>query len=1349
MNNGLLYLGGLLVMVLAALFAVPFFIDWNGYRGVFEEEASKVLGRDVRVGGGVNLRLLPTPYVRFEKVRLSDTTGQTGEPFVRADSFTMWLSGPALLRGVLEAKEVELSKPVLSLVLDSQGGGNWGSLKLKPGALPFVPQDVALRSVKMIDGTIALYGAQSEQIGRIESLNGELSADAIAGPFKFKGVGKWSGEVREIKFATTEADAGGAYHIKANLRSLASATNYSVDGKLEDLSGQPKFDGEFGARFAMPELDAPSQGAGKGNEVKDAKDGTGIEMKAKLTGNALGAKLDDINISFENAAEPQVITGTASAAWAGEPRMDTMLSAKWLDLDRLTGAGASGASFQRIEQLGLGLFRSLAGAGAAGAKIAIEQVKIGGETTGGLTIDAERRGGAVTLKDLRAGLPGGSRLELSGQLKDDGASGTFDGQVLLHGANIARLLQWAAKSGSGLDIKAEGPFSAEGRLAAGDKSFEFTDAKAEIAGQPFMGDIRISNEGRRRIAFTVEGSRLDTAQLFPTKAREIENEIRMALGLAKLPGSEPSSAGGTSAAEGQSDVSVRLLAGELKTGTRVFRNVDATLAFDGGEFRVPQARFVSASGLGVTFEARIKNAAQEPKGTLNCEFDAATPEAMKDMAAMTGLGEIFPIERFEVLGSARLSGLVRLGERGKGSADMTFGGTVKTARVSGRAEFDGGLSAWRSAPSRISAMASAPDLVPILLALGAEAPRAGASGTRPSTVTMASSGTLATGAMSLVEIKAEGLETAFNGKVVWPEAVAIALDGTLNVKAGELMDVLRLTSMPTPGGLDGTGLDGSIAIAKKDGVLTLSSRQLMVGATRLRGQASVKRAASGNSQVSADIAAGEVKVASLLSGVLEHASVAPQAAGTAAGAGHRSVWPEALFNLDALKSIEGDVRLAFAALEVEPGLTARNGAMKIALKPGKISISDLSGEAAGGKISGATDFEKSPAGVTFAGNLRLDGAALTALSRQAKGRAGFDIAVTGRAQSPAAVMAQLAGKGSISLEGTSHPGPAAGDVAQAGDLVLSGKLQNEPDPIRDVLALALSKSVAESGTRTIPIAIVDGALRADPFVIESKDGKTTVTTTVDLASLSVDSAWQIAALAPPQQKPADAGPEWMPTVKGPLPPVSFIYVGKLADIAHIGVKVDPGELQRELTVRQMERNVEELERLRRKEDERIKQELDRRKALEAQKAAAVAAAAAAKAAPPAPAPVPAASAAPPELEKLPPILPDSNGTAGTVTIEAVPPAPAAGGNAKEYNTQAGSPDSAAQSPSTAAAPKPIPGTEPGPGQPKQVDVLPDAAAGLDGNKVVPRPAPAASPRPRAARGRSAADEMTRALGATP
>ena len=321
MNNALVYMGGLLVVILAALFAVPYFIDWNGYRGVFEEEASKVLGRDVRVGGAVNLRLLPTPYVRFEKVRLADTSGQTGEPFVRADSFTMWLSGPPLLRGVLEANQVELNRPVLSLVLDGQGSGNWSDLKIKPGSLPFVPKDVALRSVKLQDGAIALYDAQSQALGRIEAINGELSADGLSGPYRYKGLAKWGGEEREIKFATSPPEASGAFNFKAIIRATKSISNYAIDGRLDDLSTAPKLTGELTAKLPMPEAGPVDP------KAKPAEPAT-AEIKSRIAADALGAKFDDISIALESAAEPQIVTGSAQATFTGTPRLDMALAAR-------------------------------------------------------------------------------------------------------------------------------------------------------------------------------------------------------------------------------------------------------------------------------------------------------------------------------------------------------------------------------------------------------------------------------------------------------------------------------------------------------------------------------------------------------------------------------------------------------------------------------------------------------------------------------------------------------------------------------------------------------------------------------------------------------------------------------------------------------------------------------------------------------------------------------------------------------------------------------------------------------------------------------------------------------------
>src|SRR5215472_9922389 len=103
MSNFLIALAVFLITVIGALFAVPYFIDWNGYRGVFEEEATRLLGREVRVGGAVNLHVLPTPYFRFEKVRIADSSANLQEPFFRADSLTVKLTIAPLLRGAIEA----------------------------------------------------------------------------------------------------------------------------------------------------------------------------------------------------------------------------------------------------------------------------------------------------------------------------------------------------------------------------------------------------------------------------------------------------------------------------------------------------------------------------------------------------------------------------------------------------------------------------------------------------------------------------------------------------------------------------------------------------------------------------------------------------------------------------------------------------------------------------------------------------------------------------------------------------------------------------------------------------------------------------------------------------------------------------------------------------------------------------------------------------------------------------------------------------------------------------------------------------------------------------------------------
>src|SRR5262245_24028424 len=157
MSNFFITLAVFLITIIGALFAVPYFIDWNGYRGVFEEEATRLLGREVRVGGAVNLHLLPTPYFRFEKVRIADTSVNLQDAFFRSESLAIKLSIAPIFRGIVEANEIELQRPTLRVALDDKDGWNWQSFTQAFGNAAYLPANIALTSVRITDGVLAVY----------------------------------------------------------------------------------------------------------------------------------------------------------------------------------------------------------------------------------------------------------------------------------------------------------------------------------------------------------------------------------------------------------------------------------------------------------------------------------------------------------------------------------------------------------------------------------------------------------------------------------------------------------------------------------------------------------------------------------------------------------------------------------------------------------------------------------------------------------------------------------------------------------------------------------------------------------------------------------------------------------------------------------------------------------------------------------------------------------------------------------------------------------------------------------------------------------------------------------------
>jgi uncharacterized protein involved in outer membrane biogenesis len=1348
MNNGLLYFGGLLVVVLSALFAVPNFIDWNGYRGVFEEEASKVLGRDVRVGGSVNLKLLPVPYVRFEKVRIANITGQTGEPFVRAESFTMWLSGPALLRGVLEASEVELNKPILTLALDGKGGGNWTNIELKAGDLPFVPRDVALRSVKLIDGAVSIYSAASERVALFEGIYGELSADGLKGPFRFKGSTSWSGTAHDIAFATDTPSADGSFSLKASARVDRSPNVYLLDGRVSNLSLKPTFTGDWSAKLAVPGSDAEP---GKGKEEPPL-----LDLKSQVTADALGAKLDDITLSLDNAAEPQTITGSATATWGTAPRFDVALASNWLDIDWLAGAGQGSAHFAKLKRLAIGLMQSVTGDGAAGAKINLAQVKIGGETAGGLSIDAERRGGVTHFNTFKASLPGGSRLDLTGDLKDDAGKLSFSGNAFIGGTSLARLRSWAEKSGLPIDIEADGPFSAGGKVDIDATRFALADASGDISGRGLAGDLTITHEGRERTDVTLQAAELDTRDVFPKTTGALRAELRKALGLVSTSDqkSDDSLPG---------DMRLRVIAGALTDGRETYRDVDVTFELEGGEIRLPAAKLTTANGLAIGLEGRIKTGNGRPVGTLAYDLVAATPDAMRDVTRKTGLASIAGEERFKGLKDGKLAGLLRLGLRSASAIDVTFDGTLNGAHLSGSGEFDGGLSEWRLRPSRVQMALNTSSLAVLLNALGRDVPKAAGGIGAPAQASIVATGTIGSGAETRVEVTSQGLAMTFAGRTTWPEDGGLALKGAVDLKAADYADALSVAGVSLPTGSAGIATHGILDVARDKDVWTIATSGLSLGTSTLTGNVKVAANAADALHIEGTIGTDRVPVGSLLSVLINKASLPPVASGAAvipdnvATLETRSIWPDGLFNFDAAGGTEANIRLLFQSLDLSGNLATRDGEMRVALAPGKLAVSDLVADAAGGKLTGELKLEKALSGVSLSTKLKLDQAKLNSLSPAAKGFATVDLDANARAQSPAGLVAMMAGSGSVKLIGAEVPGPAVAAVSSVVDTVLHGKLQNDPRAVAAALTTVLNTSKLNIGDRAFAMKIADGSVKLDTIAIDATDGKVEATTTADLTSLNFNAACQLASLVRPLPPPPIPLPGWTPPPpKPPLPPAIVLYNGQLDNLAGVKSNVDVADLQRELVVRQMERNVEELELSRRVDAERIRLEKERRKAAEEQRAAAIAAARAQK-----------------QIERLPPVIPESAGTASPVAPAVNPgvtPAPSAatapGAQAIPTPQQAQPPPAAQADQQAESKPgdtgnavltpkitiEPIP---PPPGEASQTQS--DAAGQVPvidpqtGLPIVPKSEPTArptavrSPRPDQSR-RTSSDEVMRALG---
>ena len=385
MNNILLFIAALLVLALSALFAAPYFVDWNEHRPVFEEQASRLIGRKVNVGGNVSLTFLPAPVLRFENVNVADPEGAFDTPFLSARSFTVWLSVPPLLRGAIEAREVELDQPVLNLQLSEEGAGNWRDVGRPDVTLPFAPRSVALDSVKISDATVTLARSSGEPYLVLDHFDGELSARSLQGPYKFSGTFESGGGQREVRFSTSRREADAPIQLKAVVRNPAGSEFYQVIGDLSGLDAIPHFEGNFVAGF-----DDPSAPVGEQSDTIPDQVSAPVALKANVVAGPEKASFSGLEVTVRRSDKPQTIVGKVDIAYGDGLSIDGDLSSRWVDLDLLAGGKSSKGPGEALGAISRAALSFAALTGKSRFKLALEQAVLAGDLLNNVAVEMER-----------------------------------------------------------------------------------------------------------------------------------------------------------------------------------------------------------------------------------------------------------------------------------------------------------------------------------------------------------------------------------------------------------------------------------------------------------------------------------------------------------------------------------------------------------------------------------------------------------------------------------------------------------------------------------------------------------------------------------------------------------------------------------------------------------------------------------------------------------------------------------------------------------------------------------------------------------------------------------------------
>lgn len=426
----------LLGLAACAIAALPLVIDEDAVREVVQERIQARFGQDLTIEHGLSLRLLPTPVLSLHDVRWT-TTLESGVPIeLAAPRADLHLSLLPLLQGQIGIERLTLEQPDLEL-------GQLAPLDMLRSLADTIARTDDIGLVTIEDGQIraplalnigGLTGSDAkggdadlaERQFLLDSIAAELRLDRTTGTVEGRMSAALAGQRLDAEVSSVlRVAADVPLPFRGRLRAAGDRLDMRFNGSAttqpSGLGAEIDLDGRAPDLSALVRLVEPLLDDSWGSAAFPAVD---TRLKTHFSMDPAGWRLSDMALSLAGTS----ISGSLGRSWS-----DGVLQ---VDLEAARPDLAAGAPLRGIQAGPIG--RALAAMPAHGSLRLTDLAWAGRTLREVKTGFAWAPDGTLTLEGMSATLPGNSRLDLAGTLKQ----GRLQGRVTLATADLPTLLDW-------------------------------------------------------------------------------------------------------------------------------------------------------------------------------------------------------------------------------------------------------------------------------------------------------------------------------------------------------------------------------------------------------------------------------------------------------------------------------------------------------------------------------------------------------------------------------------------------------------------------------------------------------------------------------------------------------------------------------------------------------------------------------------------------------------------------------------------------------------------------------------------------------------------------------------------